>query len=220
MKRSHPCRRGLRLQCLIAIAVPLLLLAFLITGCETNSDPYSQPPVFTHFNLFPAYTNILHEADLIDISFRYSTNFNTTQRIGPDGMVNLIGVGEVKAADKTILQLQRELTALLPSPQVKDDPLTIKMISGAASVYVMGAVSRPGKIMMDRPMTVIDAIVEAGGFDQYHAKLSKVSVLRVDGDSQRIYWVNLNDVFEGRDPNPFYLKPFDVVRVPAKTFNF
>ena len=51
-------------------------------------------------------------------------------------------------------------------------------------------------------------------------ELFHVSVLRVDGDSQRIYWLNLNRVMSGEDPNPFYLKPFDVVRVPTKTFNF
>jgi polysaccharide export outer membrane protein len=225
VERSGHYRRVLRLACLFAIFAPFMVFTLLMAGCGTDADftdPYShspQPPVFTHFDIFPAYTNVLHEADMVDISFRYSTNFNTVQRIGSDGMLNLVGVGEVKAADKTILQLQHELTVLYQS-QVKDDPLTVKMVSGSASVYVMGAVNRPGKIPMDRPMTVIDAIVEAGGFDQYHAKLSKVSVLRIDGDSQRIYWVNLNDVFEGRDPNPFYLKPFDVVRVPAKTFNF
>jgi protein involved in polysaccharide export with SLBB domain len=73
---------------------------------------------------------------------------------------------------------------------------------------------------MERRMTVLDAIAEAGGFDPYRAKLSNVTVLRVDGDRQRIYRLNLNRILAGEDETLFYLKPFDVVHVPTKTFNF
>lgn len=134
-------------------------------------------------------------------------------------MVNLEGVGQVKAAGKTVLELQNELTRLYKS-EVKDDPITVRIIAPGAAVYVTGAVNRPGKILMDRPMTVIDAIAEAGGFDQYRARLSKVSILRVDGNVQRTYWLDVKRVLNGEDPNPFFLKPFDVIHVPTKTFNF
>ena len=203
---------------LAALAALGIILTVLVAGCETNPEPHRS--AFTHPDfLFPPSTNVLDQADIISVTFRYSTNFNTVQKIGLDGMVNLEGVGQVKADGKTIAQLQDELTALYKA-QVKDDPITVRIVSAAASVYVTGAVNRPGKIPMDRRMTVVDAIVEAGGVDQYRAKLSKVSILRVDGDTQRIYWLDLNRVLDGEDQNPFYLKPFDVVRVPTKTFNF
>jgi polysaccharide export outer membrane protein len=218
---KQPSRGGriFSLKCMAAVLAPLILIGFLITGCETNPYPQTSAPLFTHFNLFPAYTNVLHEADVIDISFRYSTNFNTIQKVGLDGMVNLVGAGQVKASGKTVAQLQNELTELYKT-QVKDDPITLKIIGAAVAVYVTGAVNHPGKIPMERPLTVMDAISEAGGVDPYHARLSKVSVLRVVGDTQTIFWLNLNDVLDGSDPNPFYLKPFDVVNVPMKTFNF
>ncbi len=201
----------------VAAAVSAILLVFLVAGCETA---YQSPtPKFTQVNFSPAYTNILGQADVISITFRYSTNFNTVQKIGLDGMVNLDGVGQVKAEGKTIEQLQNELTTLYKS-EVKDDPITVKLAGAASSVYVTGAVNRPGKIVMERRMTVMDAIAEAGGFDQYRARLSKVSILRVDGDTQKVYWVDLNRVLNGQDYTPFYLQPFDVVNVPTKTFNF
>lgn len=201
-----------------ALAALGMILAVLVAGCETNPKP--DAVVYTHPEfLFPLHTNVLDQADVISITFRYSTNFNTIQKIGLDGMVNLEGVGQVKADGKTITQLQDELTALYKA-QVKDDPITVRIVAPAASVYVTGAVSRPGKIAMERRMTVVDAIAEAGGVDQYRAKLSRVSILRVEGDAQRIYWLNLNRVLNGEDQTPFYLKPFDVVHVPTKTFNF
>jgi len=201
------------------LALLVLFLGF-ITGCQTNTRVTSASSAgFAHVNLFPVSTNLLHEADIISIDFRYSTNFNTVQKIGRDGLVNLQSVGEVMAAGKTVIQLQNELVTLYQS-QAKDDPITVKVVSAAATVYVTGAVNHPGKILMDRPMTVVEAIAEAGGVDPYRAKLSKVSIMRVEAGAQKTYWLNLNRLLEGEDTDLFYLKPFDVVRVPAKTFNF
>jgi len=210
---------GLKFVTFTILAIGLMALACLFTGCETTeSEPHTTS--FTHFDfMYPPHTNVLDQADVISVTFRYSTNFNTALKIGLDGMVNLQGVGQVKAEGKTIEQLQKELTELYKT-EVKDDPITIRIVAPAASIYVTGAVNRPGKILMERRMTVVDAIAEAGGVDPYRAKLSKVSVLRVDGDTQRVYWLNLNDVMDGKDQNPFYLNPSDVVRVPTKTFNF
>ena len=211
--------QSLKDRCFAGIALLALLVCFL-TGCETNSrvvNPSS--PGYASVDLFPLSTNLLHEADIISVDFRYSTNFNTVQKIGPDGLVNLQSVGQVMAAGKTVTQFQDELVKLYKD-QAKDDPITVKVVAAAATVYVTGAVNHPGKIVMDRPMTVVEAIAEAGGADPYRAKLSKVSVMRVEDRAQKIYWLNLNRILEGEDRDLFYLKPFDVVRVPAKTFNF
>ncbi len=220
----EPLVRGIaRSQGMVFLAMVALgmALAVLVAGCETTPQP--QPylaPGYTRFDfLYPSHTNVLDQADTISITFRYSTNFNTVQKIGLDGMVNLQVVGQVKAEGKTVEQFQQELTDLYKA-EVKDDPITIRVVAPAASIYVTGAVNRPGKIPMERRMTVIDAIAEAGGPDPYRAKLSKVSVLRVEGDTQRVYWVDLNRVLNGEDQNPFFLEPFDIVRVPSKTFNF
>jgi polysaccharide export outer membrane protein len=164
-------------------------------------------------------TNNLLEGDLVTITFQYSTNFNATQKIALDGTLNLQGAGLVKAAGKTALQLQNELTELYQS-QVKDDPITIKVIAAETAVYVAGAVTRPGKIAMERPLTVLQAIMEVGGYDPYRADLAHVLVLRVENGRQKTYRVNLKRVLSGRADAPFYLQPFDVIQVTTKTFNF
>ena len=73
---------------------------------------------------------------------------------------------------------------------------------------------------MDRPLTVLEAVMAAGGWDTSRAKLSAVSVLRVDNGQQQTYHVNLKNVLAGKEKSPFYLKPFDIIYVPAKTFNY
>ena len=73
---------------------------------------------------------------------------------------------------------------------------------------------------MERPLTVLQAIMEAGGFDSYRAKVSDVHVLRLEAGQQHTYRLNLKRTIDGTEKDPFYLQPFDIVHVPTKTFNF
>lgn len=189
------------------------ILGALLAGCQTGSETVRNAGTAAYA------TNNLVEGDVISITFQYSTNFNAVQKIGLDGKLNLQGAGLVPAAGKTPLQLQNDLTSLYKG-QVKDDPVTVKIVAAEAAVYVTGAVTRPGKIPLERPLTVLEAIMEAGGYDPYRADLSEVLVLRVEHGRQKTYRVNLKRVLAGRAETPFYLKPFDVVQVANKTFNF
>jgi polysaccharide export outer membrane protein len=164
-------------------------------------------------------TNSLQEGDVVSITFQYSTNFNAVQKITLDGVLNLETVGAVKAAGRTVVELQTELGRLY-KPQVKNDVITVKLIASATSVYISGAVLKPGKVLMERPMTALEAIMEAGGFDPTRAKPSQVSVLRVEDGKQKMYRLNLKRALQGEENEPFYLKPYDIVHVPTKTFNF
>jgi polysaccharide export outer membrane protein len=195
----------------------LILAALEVAGCQSSSPFAYYAPVNT---LAVNYsTNRLQEGDTVAITFQYSTNFNTIQKIPLDGLLNLESIGAVRAAGKTPTELQSEL-ARLYRPQVKDDVITVKLLNAATSVYVSGAVFHPGRIALERPLTPLEAIMEAGGFDPNRAQLSKVVVWRLENGRQKVFHLNLKQVFQGTDDAPFYLKPFDIVHVPTKTFNF
>jgi polysaccharide export outer membrane protein len=200
-----------------------LLAAFL--SCVAGSGCKSAPENGAHARAFATFdgtgypTNRLKEGDVVSIAFQYSTNFNATQKIALDGTMNLEGAGMVRAAGLTSIELQKELEKLYKS-QTKDDPITIKVVMNVAAVYVSGAVLHPGKISMERPLTVVEAVMEAGGLDPYRAKASGVSVLRIENGRQVSYRLDLNKMIEGKSDVPFYLQPYDVVQVPTKTFNF
>jgi polysaccharide export outer membrane protein len=152
--------------------------------------------------------------------FAASTNLNAVQRIPLDGQISLQFVGKVQAAGKTTTELEKSLEKLY-QPQLRGtEPITVTLISAAAGVYVTGAVLRPGKLPLERPITVLDAIMEAGGVDHTRAKLTGVTVLRVENGQRTAYHINLKRALEGKDPSLFYLKPFDIVYVPEKLLNF
>ena len=163
---------------------------------------------------------VLREGDIIHIAFATSTNLNTTQRIQMDGNVSLQFVNNARAGGKTPLEFAQSLEKLYEAHLRGMEPITVSVISNAAAVYVTGAVLRPGRIPLERPVTVLDAVMEAGGVDNSRAKLSGVTVLRVENGQRVSRRVDLKKALEGKDTSLFYLKPYDIVYVPEKAISF
>jgi polysaccharide biosynthesis/export protein len=215
---------GIRLSRVLSLFALMAVLSLVIGaagGCgTTSSTDFSELRQMPAGPGTPNYaTNVLHEGDMVSITFQYSTNFNALQKITLDGSLNLESVGLIRAAGRTPVELQSEL-ARAYRPLVNDDVVTVKLVSAVDGVYVSGAVFRPGRIPLERPMTVMEAVMEAGGFDPNRARLSQVIVLRIERGKQLTYHVNLKNFLQGKDENPFYLRPFDIVHVPTRTFNF
>lgn len=212
-----------------AIYHNLIWLAFIVAvlvtaGCQSGWDSPSSDVATMRPMPAPDVgfysTNLLHEGDVVDITFQYSTNYNALQRIALDGTLNLNSVGTVKAAGKTVTELQHDLSKVYKS-LAKDDVITVNlMMSSMAIVYVSGAVLKPGEVELSHPLTAIEAVMAAGGFDISRASLSDAKVLRLENGQQQAYHVNLKRVLDGKEKTPFYLKPFDIIYVPAKTFNY
>ena len=169
--------------------------------------------------VFSPTHNSMREGDVIQVTFEGSTNLNTTQKIAYDGVINMPFIGKVKAAGKTTLELEALLTVLYES-QIKPAEISVQIMSQAAVVYVAGAVLKPGKVPLDRPMTFLDAIMESGGVDHGKAKLTDVTLLRIEGGQRRAFRLNLKRALAGADAELIYLKPFDIIYVPERTFNF
>jgi polysaccharide export outer membrane protein len=217
-------RRGWR-----ALSALMLLLAGLMvfTGCQQPAQEGSTfPPSAIPAAPDPAIaaqvlggaSGVLSAGDTIKVTFAVETNLNTVVKIQLDGLVPLPLVGEVPAAGLTAQALKANLTERYQR-FLKGDEVTVSLAASTASVYVTGAVLRPGRIAMDRPLTALEAIMEAGGFD-IRANTTTVTVLRLESGRQQTHKVNLRDAMQGRDTLPFWLKPFDIVRVSERIINF
>ena len=124
-------------------------------------------------------------------------------------------VGEVRAVGKAPAELEKDLMDLY-STQLVSKEVVVEVQSSLFPVYVTGSVLHPGKIMSDHPITALEAVMEAGGFDSAKANMKKVQVTRQKGGGTRIYVLNLKQVMDGRGGESFYLKPSDIVYVPEK----
>jgi polysaccharide biosynthesis/export protein len=197
--------------------LPLVMLAALgvaaltaVTGCQTTQV---REPAGKSSSSSEAI--ILREGDVLKISFPGAPNLDATQQIRRDGKIALSLVGEVTAAGMSPAELEKELIKLY-STQLVSKQVTVTLVSSSFPVFVTGAVIRPGKILSDHPITALEAIMEAGGFDYTKANLGAVTVIRNEGGHLKNYTLNLKLVLQGRQSTPFYLKPADIVYVPEK----
>jgi polysaccharide export outer membrane protein len=188
------------------------LLALALVGLVSCESPKPTPVQMA--NSAPDTSMKLSEGDIVRIVFPGATNLNMLQQIRRDGKMSLPLVGEVTAAGLTPDELEKEVLRLY-EPLLVQKEVRVSLDSSAYPVYVSGAVLRPGRIMLDRPMTALEAISDAG-INHARANLKKVKVTRRDGSTLQHYELNLKDVMEGKNSTPFYLKPADVIFVPEK----
>jgi len=221
---------GYLLSWLAALVLGTVILS-IGSGCQTDSSEFpvltpaptnSLRPVLPETlttvptpKTLPAATYTLREGDILKISFPGSPNLNNVQQIRTDGKITLPLIGEVQAAGMTPVELQKKLMDLY-APQLSSKEVTVEVQSSSFPVYVTGAVLRPGKISSDHPITALEAIMEAGGFDYTKADLKDVTVIRQEGNQTKNYTLNLKLVLEGKMSEPFYMKPADIIYVPEK----
>jgi polysaccharide biosynthesis/export protein len=86
------------------------------------------------------------------------------------------------------------------------------------SIYVLGAVNTPKFIEYRDGMTVMQAILEAGGFSKF-AKQNDTTILRKDGDKEVIIQVKAKDILSDGDLSQnLKLKPNDYIVVKESLF--
>jgi polysaccharide export outer membrane protein len=188
----------------------LLTAALFLTSCSSAPKSSGIPA-----DVAPD-VQLLSEGDVIKIVFPGTPSMAPEQQqIRRDGKINLTIIGEVKAVGKTPAQLENELIEAY-APQLTSREVKVTVVASAFAVYVGGAVLKPGKIMPERQLTALDAIMEAGGFDHTRANMKAVRVIRQEEGVVKNYYVDMKKVLEGAETKPFYLKSHDVVYVPEK----
>ena len=189
----------------------LTLLALAGTGCETD----------THSTTFSGQAEvprhvILASGDTVKLTFSANPELNQSQKIRVDGKLSLPLIGEVDAAGKTIGQLQGELVQLYKA-QLKTPEITVSLEGSLTTVTVSGSVTKPGKITFERPTTIFQAIMEAGGPNEY-GNLGHVRLLRTVNGVTKSQLFDLHRMLKGEETKPFYVRDGDVIFVPQSTF--
>jgi polysaccharide export outer membrane protein len=189
----------------------LTLLVFAGAGCQTDTNTTT----FSGQAEVPRHV-ILASGDVVKLTFSAAPELNQSQKVRVDGKLSLPMVGEVDAAGKTIGQLQGELIELYKT-QLKTPEVTVSLEASITTVVVSGAVSKPSKIAFERPTTVFQAIMEAGGPSEF-GTLKHVRLVRTVNGVQRSQVMNVHDTLVNQGTKPFYVRDGDVIYVPQTTF--
>jgi polysaccharide export outer membrane protein len=133
-------------------------------------------------------------------------------QVRPDGKITLPLVGDTSAAGRTAIELRDAVTTSLKE-YVTNPVVTVIVVEATASqVYLIGEVGTPGAQVMTGPMTVLQALAQAGGLKEF-ADRSDIRILRKSVTGTTTIPFNYKDAIKGR-LEPVYLQPGDTVVVP------
>jgi len=189
-----------------------LLNIILLVSCAETPKQYLSPKDFP--TPLPDHTGILKKGDSIDIKFAYWGDLDDSQVIRPDGYISLQLVGEVKADNLTPEQLTNKLKQLYAS-KIKNPEITV-VVRGLSTrtVYVGGEVFTVGEVELKDKMTVLTAVMAAGGFNKTTAEIKNVVVVRFLDDKYYATSVDLEQYLHNPQSEPLFLAAQDIIYVP------
>jgi polysaccharide biosynthesis/export protein len=179
-------------------AAALLLLAALTATAQTA----------------PGYT--LHAGDKLVVGVYDDPKLMPQEiTVTPDGSIAFPMIGEVMVGGKTTGEVRTELETRLK--KFISEPIAIIMVTEVKGnvAYVVGQVNKPGQIVMNPSVNVLQALSMSGGANPY-AKLDSIIVIRTSaGGVQRALPFKYGQVASGKDlQQNIVLESGDVVVVP------
>ena len=132
--------------------------------------------------------------------------------VNADGDIDFPVIGKIHVAGMKREEIARFIKDKLISENlVKDPVVTVEFMN--LCVSVLGEVNNPGRFSIDRDrLTILDALSMAGDLTIYGNRY-KVLVMRQEGDTQRVYGVNLTSGEHVYSSPAYYLQQNDVVYV-------
>ena len=195
-----------------SITIVWMFASVVVLLCDGCQHPAGLPPE----HMVAPTSVTLVSGDVVKLTFPGAPELNQSQKIRSDGKINLPLIGEVDAAGKSITTLQDEL-AKRYKPQLQSTTVVVTLESSIAQVVISGAVSKPMKLSFERPTTVFQAIMEAGGVNEY-GSLRNVHLIRLVNGEQHTQILDLQGTLGGKTTRAYYVRDGDVIYVPRTIF--
>jgi polysaccharide biosynthesis/export protein len=190
----------------------------------------SRPPIVNLNRVSDDYR--VGPGDILAIQVIEHRDLNHSLRVSQAGEISVPMVGAVRVAGKSTFEIEDLLARLLNE---KGFVLQAEVVVGVTQyqskpVYVWGAVANPGEFIMTQDLSVVDAILLAGGL-QFHAADEALVYRRpvgaqspaataAPGEGSEVVTVDLKPLKEGRFPDgTLRLQPGDVLTVPEQRLN-
>jgi len=118
------------------------------------------------------------------------------QVVRPDGMISMPLIGEVRASGKHPRDLGADIANILADKFLKYTPKVDIRLEQSRSRYYMidGAVNKPGQCPLLVPTTLMEALVNAGGFHEFADKKH----IRLIRDGKVLVVFNWEDAIKGK----------------------
>jgi polysaccharide export outer membrane protein len=156
---------------------------------------------------------MLYPGDEIEVATPTAPELTRTLKVGPDGRIALPLVGQFMAADRTLYELEANVSQAYASQLVRPVvEVTLKQ-AGPMKVWVAGEVRNPNVYDMPGDIDALQAVIMAGGYLP-SARSGQVAVIRRGPGGRRM--LRTIDLRERRG-EVVALRRGDVIFVPRST---
>ena len=203
------------------LAIGLLIIG--LAGCASTSN--NPPPSVSMADLG---SSVLVESykmavgDEVEVNVWENEKLSVSEPIRPDGKITLPLVGDVMAAglepQELAAEIKERLHAFIKKPNVTVILTNLQGHEFLSRVRVTGSVEEDMSMPYQQGMTVLDAVLEAGGVNLY-ADSNRTRLYRRKGGGSETYDIKLKDILEEGDMSTnTLLLPGDVITVPERRF--
>ena len=201
----------------LASALQILGLSLLLAGCASTADMSAGAPPAA---IPPAPDYLIGVDDMVQVSVWRNPELGITAPVRPDGKISVPLVGDVVAGGRTpdavAKDLQEKLATYVREPQVTVILTELRSHEYLSRVRVTGAVRTPVSIPYRQGMTVLDAVLAAGGVTEFAAP-DRSGLYRRNGQETQSYAVKLDRILNSGDLATNYpVAPGDVITVPER----
>ena len=160
--------------------------------------------------------------DMVKVDVWKNPDLSVEVPVRPDGMISVPLIGDVAAGGRLpseVAELIKEkLSVYIRKPEVTVILSQLNSHEFISRVRVTGAVNEPSSMAYRQGMTVLDAVLEAGGVNKF-ANSNKTKLYRKQGDKSILMPVKLKNILKKGDLGTNYdLLPGDVITVPERGF--
>lgn len=194
-------------------------LIFILGGCAVTGEAVREKPET------PAARPTSYKIgvdDRIQVLVWRNPDLSVTVPVRPDGKISVPLIGDVQAAGLTPMDVaesvKHKLSYYIRDPNVSVILTELQSNEFLARVRVTGAVRNPQSIPYRQGMTVLDAVLSAGGVNDFAAP-NRTKLHRKSGSKTEVISIELGSILTkgGLDSN-IEVRPGDIISVPERLF--
>ena len=160
--------------------------------------------------------------DTVQINVWKNPELSVSVPVRPDGKISMPLIGDVKAAglapEAVAKDIKKQLGRFVRNPNVTVMVTGLQSHAYLTRLRVTGAVNTPTSITYRPGMTVIDAILDAGGVNDF-ASPNNTKLYRKIGGKTRVISIYLGNILnDGELETNIDLRPGDIITVPERLF--
>lgn len=201
----------------------IIIMVAILSGCSSNiinsEKNIAAANTFQYSSIKTYYIGV---DDVLQINVWKNPELSVTVPVRPDGRISVPLIGDILAGGKEPMQVAKEvkksLSLYVREPQVTVILTSLQSHEFISRVRITGAVNSQASLPFRQGMTVLDAMLQAGGTNDF-AAANSARLYRKEKDMTVQYDIFLDDILHsGKLETNYTLLPGDIITVPERLF--